>query len=284
MGRLEKPVFIPDLAAGRHAHAADKTARQVGKDVSEHVLHHHDVEVPRLPHHIERHRIDVAVAGLDFRVTDRHLIENRSEKGLRPEDIRLVDAGKFPGPAAAFSFRCKAKRKFVKLAGRFGADPHDIGNRLRVVRVPLHRGSVMDRGRVEKTFGGLTDDHHVERCGTRVGKSLWRVRIGTDRPHAGVELEPVAKPQMRRYFGAVGMPDRWQSDGAEEYRISRAGARFAIRFDVTAGLGEKGCAGIDVIICRRRRPDTCQGGLRDREGCVGHVGANPVSTNDGNSG
>ena len=61
---------------------------------------------------------------------------------------------------------------------------------------------------------------------------------------------------MRRYFGAVGMPDRWHSDGAEEYCISRAGARFATRFDVIAGLGEKGRAGIDVIICRRRRPDT----------------------------
>ena len=69
---------------------------------------------------------------------------------------------------------------------------------------------------------------------------------------------------MRRYFGAVGMPDRWHPDRAEEYCISRAG--------------------IDVIICRRRRPDTWQGALHDREGCIGHIGANPISTNDGNSG
>ena len=89
---------------------------------------------------------------------------------------------------------------------------------------------------------------------------------------------------MRDISVPSACPDRWQSDGAEEHRISRAGARFAIRFDVIAGLGEKVCAGIDVIICRCRRPDTCQGGLRDREGCIGHVGANPVSTNDGNSG
>ncbi len=40
---LKHGVGVADIGRRRHAHAANQACREIGEDVAEHVLHHHDV-------------------------------------------------------------------------------------------------------------------------------------------------------------------------------------------------------------------------------------------------
>ena len=80
------------------------------------------------------------------------------------------------------------------------------------------------------------------------------------------------------------MPDRRQADGAKTDRVRRAGAFLATGLDILAGLGKMGRTCIDVIIGWWWRPGSRKGGFRDGECRIGHIGADTVPADNGNSG
>ena len=94
MSRLEQPVFIANLGAGSHAHSADKPAGKIRQYVAEDIFHHHQVEIPWLGRHVQRHRIDIAVAGLDIGMVRGHFVE---QGVLVPVDARRKDLSRRPG-------------------------------------------------------------------------------------------------------------------------------------------------------------------------------------------
>ena len=62
----EQPVRV-DLAAGRHAHAADSPPARSDR-MSPNMFSMTIIQFPWLADHVERHRVDIAVAGFDPRV------------------------------------------------------------------------------------------------------------------------------------------------------------------------------------------------------------------------
>ena len=87
-GRLEQRVRSPMSADGAMPMPPTSAARQVGQDVAEHVLGDQHVEVPGLPHQVERHRIDVVVVGRDVREDARRA--RRRSCGRRPSSANTL--------------------------------------------------------------------------------------------------------------------------------------------------------------------------------------------------
>ena len=85
---------------------------------------------------------------------------------------------------------------------------------------------------------------------------------------------------MGRDFGAVGMADRWQADGAKKDCIGIARTFFTARFDVMAGAAETGGATLNVVTGKFRRADRLQCRGSNRQRCVSDIAADPVTPND----
>ena len=126
MGRLEQAVVVADFGACGHAHSANKSSRQVGKDVTEHVLHDENVAVPRVPNKLQRHRVDIGVACRDIWEGELALIEDLPKKRHRRKDIGLVDACQFALVTARAPLLREPEPEIMQFLGRGARDPQDV--------------------------------------------------------------------------------------------------------------------------------------------------------------
>ena len=183
--------MIADFATGRHAHAADKTPCQIGQNVTKHVFHHHDVVIPGPTHHVQRHGINIAVAGFDFWMAGFYIVKDLAEKGLRAKDIRLVHTGQSAGMAAGFAPRCIGKGKFVKTLRGVACNAHDIGYRIGFICGTFNNRSVMDGCTIEQPFGRFPDDNKIKLRCAPISQPLRCVGVGPHRPDPGIKLVSV---------------------------------------------------------------------------------------------
>ena len=64
----------------------------------------------------------------------------------------------------------------------------------------------------------------------RIGERRRHAREHPDRPYPGIELEAIAKIEVRRHLGAVGIPDVGQSHRPEQDGVrGRSGAQCRLR-------------------------------------------------------
>ena len=189
MGGLKKTVLIANFGASSHAHAADQTTAQIRQDIAEHVLHYHDIEIPRAPHQIERLGIDVVIVRLDVGVVRSDLVENLAEESHRCENIGLVDTCHATGLSALFAFLSQFKREIMKLLRGRAGNAKGVAH----LGVTDHFAAFMGSGGIEQPLGGLTQDNHIDLGGARVRQTLRRVGIGLDRANASVKAKAVAQ-------------------------------------------------------------------------------------------
>src|ERR1700674_4621216 len=72
-----------NVSAGGHAQPALQAGGEIGDDVAEHVIRDHDVELPRIAHHLHAERVHVHVLGLDLGILAAHFLEHPLPKPSR---------------------------------------------------------------------------------------------------------------------------------------------------------------------------------------------------------
>ena len=203
---------VADIGRRRHAHAADQAGGQVGEDVAEHVLRHHDVEIPGPLDQHRRAGIDIEPVGLDLGMPFGGLIEHPAKERKRLEHIGLVDAGQAaigaPARLAAFG---KPERKLEQpLRGLAGDDQ-------RLARLAVGDDALAHRG--EQAFGGFPDHDEIDAALIGADDRARHARDQPRRPHAGIEIEMKAQLDLRHDLGIVGIAHRRQAAGAEQDRV-----------------------------------------------------------------
>ncbi len=78
--------------------------------------------------------------------------------------------------------------------------------------------------RREQPFGRLTDDHEIDGPRTRIRERDAHAGQHANRPDARVELETIAKVDLRNDLGAVGIAHIGVSHGAEEDGVRGGGS------------------------------------------------------------
>ncbi len=122
-------------------------------------------------------------------------------------------------PALPFARRCLASRKAkshsrsVTLAADAERVEDDVGT---VAAAHLARR--------EQALRRLADQDAIDPRRALVGQRRRRAGEDPHRPHPGVQLETIAEIEMRRHFGAVGIPHVGQSHRAEQDGIGGFGA------------------------------------------------------------
>ena len=225
------------FAGGADAHAAHQRGAEVGQDVSEHVLGHHHVELPRGAHQAQGRGID----GMQSAVMSGWRAA-MSRKMLRKNAIdgrTLALSTHVTRPALpAVSLPGQAEGEVAEPLGDAAADAQRIEDHVRTIaaahsaqanRPWSTRGSGRSRCRppAHRTGASASGEH-------------------ADRPDAGEQLEAVAKIEVRRHLGAVriphvGQPHRAEQDGiAVSAPCSAAGgsASPVRRVQLSAGFEE----------------------------------------------
>jgi hypothetical protein len=82
---------------------------------------------------------------------------------------------------------------------------------------------------------------------------------------------------MGRDFRTVWITDRRQSDRAQEYRIRLSRRLEGSRRDVLAGFPVIGRARKQTLGPDRKAADFCLRGIKDREGSLRNIDADPVA-------
>src|SRR5206468_6728103 len=81
----------------------DRTGKHrafIGEDIAEHILHHDDVEAPRVEDQLHRAVIHQQVIQLAVRIVPRDLYDHPPPELRRFQNVRLIDGGYFLAPGA----------------------------------------------------------------------------------------------------------------------------------------------------------------------------------------
>ena len=220
----------PMSAEGAKPMPPIKAGAEVGEDVAEEVLGGEDVEVPGAADEVERHGVDVVVAGVDVGVAGGGFVEDPAHEGEGAEDVGFVDQGDLAlgaagGPAAAG----EVAAEFGEAFGGGAGDDLGVAGFLVVDDLALAAGG-------EHAFGGFADDDEVDGSGAGVGECGGDAGDGADGADAGEEAVCDAHVELRGDFGAVGVADVGPAHGAEEDGVGLARAFEAVGGEDGAGF------------------------------------------------
>src|SRR5438093_10547960 len=109
MRRLEDSVFVADVCRRSHAHPTDQPSRQVGKNVTKHVLGYEDVEGCRPLHEIETGSVHVDSVGLHRWKLSSRFVKYLAEERHRRKYVGLVHQSQMLAPRNRL-FKCRAKQ------------------------------------------------------------------------------------------------------------------------------------------------------------------------------
>ena len=156
------------------------------------------------------------------------LEKEAAEESHRRQHVGLVDTRDLRYPSRTPPAPGERKRRLEQPLGTVARDPHRVEHRLLPFATALG-------ARREQPFGRLADDHEVDRVRPWIRE--WDAHAGqhADRPDAGVELEAIAKIDLRHDLGAVGIANVGVSHGAEE-----DGVRGRRRAERVLGQGDPG--------------------------------------------
>jgi hypothetical protein len=135
-------------------------------------------------------------------------------------------AGTARGPPRTRERKGKCKQAFARAA----RDEHRVADG--GISVALGQ-----RPRREQSFGRFAHEYAVDLARPGIRERCRRSGQHTNRPHAGVELEPLPEIEMRGDFRAVGVSHVRQAHRAEQDRIRPFGAPQGV-----LGQGDPGCA------------------------------------------
>ena len=80
-------IVLANVATGREAETADETGAQIAKNVAVQVRHDEHVELARILHHLQAHRVQVGLLKLNVRILLGHLSHTVQEETIRQTPI-----------------------------------------------------------------------------------------------------------------------------------------------------------------------------------------------------
>ena len=228
------------VGARGHPEAALEGRAEVGHDVAEQVAGHDDLELGRVLHQVQAHRVDVDVARVDRRVLVRHLEEDPVPELVRvAHGVRLVDHVDAPLAAQLRPLEGRAHDALDPFAG-----VHVLADRELVARTSLE----LPAHSHVRPLGVLAEDDEVDVLRAAGLERDQAIRQGADGADVGVEVEAEAQSK-EDVAGVLEARHARVAEGTEEDGARRPG-------DAIADVGREGRAVPEVAVCAEvERPE-----------------------------
>ena len=262
--------MLPQVGGRRQPQPAAHAGRDLGRDVAELVLAHHDIEAPGIGDEQHAAGVDVEVPGLDVGVPGRSLVEHGAHEGLAAQHVGLVHQGDAAGLARGLAAPGQGEGHVEQPLAAAAGDHHAVGGAVRVVA-----GGVVAAG--EQALGLLAHDQHVHGA---LGEHGGHAGPQPDGAQPGEQAEVLAYADLRRNLGAVR--------GAYAGPARRAEQGCVRRGDGVQGVGGQRVPGVPEVeragrVRRRaqRHAGPVGGLVQDGRGGVHHLRPDAVAWDDG---
>ena len=186
----------PDIRRGCQPKSPHQSCAKIRKDVTEHVLGHQHVKIPRLLHHPQRGRVNIGVIRCQVGTPRRFFIENSAEKGKGAKHVGLVDAGDVaPAAPACLARRSKVKGKAEQLFRNIACDQQRFAG--------LVFGHFAAPLGVKQPFGAFTDQHEINLAPVRYLERAVLACAHRDGADACEQCQRLAQVDLWRDFRAI---------------------------------------------------------------------------------
>ena len=203
----------------------------------------------------------------------RTLEEDAAEERHRRQHVGLVDARDPAGAPRRPALPGQPEREVAQPLGDVAADAERVEHDVRTVATAHLAGR-------EQAFCRLADQHAVDARGPGVRERRRRAGEHPDWPYAGIELETIAKIEVRSHLGAVGIADVGQSHGPEQDGVRRFGALQRRGRKRLAGAPVQFGAGFEEGEAEREAPDAFGDRFEQRDARLHDLAADPVAGKD----